>query len=417
MLSRSSQSVRRTLPAPAAFAAAIASFAAFFMAAGAPTPLLIVEQRQWGFSSASLTLAFGIYAIGLLLALLTVGGLSDYVGRRPVLIGALVLETVAFMVMLAATGIEAVVVARLIQGIATGAATSAFSSAVFELAPPRARAIAASVVSAAPAGGLGLGALVAGALARWSARPDAIMWGGLAIVTVLGAVAMSASPETIAPRRGALDSLRPTISLPADVRAPFRRAAPTLVAAWMMAALYMGLVPTILGAAFGIRSTFVDGATAFLEPAAAAAATLLSARFAPRTLLRAAAVTTSLGAVVFLAGLAAGALWLLDVAGLVGGVGFGASMAAAIRSTIPGTPAQRRAGVFAAIYTVSYLAFGVPTIVSGRLAGVFGLMPVVVVLASVIAVLAAAGLAVTSRAGEPGAARTPRRGRRAPTPQ
>ena len=47
---------------------------------------------EWGFPVWLLTIAFAIYAIALLAALLIAGSLSDYIGRRPVLIGALAVE-------------------------------------------------------------------------------------------------------------------------------------------------------------------------------------------------------------------------------------------------------------------------------------------------------------------------------------
>ena len=70
-----------TLSPTASFAGVTAAFAAFFFAAGAPTPLLALRQEQWGFSSG--TIAFSVYALGLLVALLVAGSLSDHIGRRP----------------------------------------------------------------------------------------------------------------------------------------------------------------------------------------------------------------------------------------------------------------------------------------------------------------------------------------------
>ena len=78
---------RHSLPPAAAFGGTGLAFAGVTLAAGAPTPLLVLFEHEWGFHAGILTLAFAIYAFGLLLALLVVGSLSDYIGRRPVLIG------------------------------------------------------------------------------------------------------------------------------------------------------------------------------------------------------------------------------------------------------------------------------------------------------------------------------------------
>ncbi|HMO28031.1 MAG TPA: MFS transporter, partial [Enterovirga sp.] len=50
-------------------------------AAGAPTPLYVVSQQQWGFPTSTLTLVFAAYVLGLLATILVVGALSDHVGR------------------------------------------------------------------------------------------------------------------------------------------------------------------------------------------------------------------------------------------------------------------------------------------------------------------------------------------------
>lgn len=58
----------------------------FLAASTAPTPLYHLYQDQLHFSAAVLTLIFGVYALSLLAALLTVGSLSDHLGRKPVIL-------------------------------------------------------------------------------------------------------------------------------------------------------------------------------------------------------------------------------------------------------------------------------------------------------------------------------------------
>ena len=109
---------RSRLPPAASFTAMTAAFAAFFIAAGAPTPLLPIYEANWNFPASMVTLAFGVYAIALLLTLLIVGSLSDHIGRRPLLIGALALELVSMLVFLVSPSITWLVAARVIQGVA-----------------------------------------------------------------------------------------------------------------------------------------------------------------------------------------------------------------------------------------------------------------------------------------------------------
>ncbi|MCO6007008.1 hypothetical protein NE236_18635 [Actinoallomurus purpureus] len=96
---------RRLLAPSTAFAASGAVFAALYVAAGAPTPLLVVFEQQWRFPAWMLTVAFASYALGLLAALLVAGSLSDHVGRRPVLIGSLLVELGAMLMFVFASNI------------------------------------------------------------------------------------------------------------------------------------------------------------------------------------------------------------------------------------------------------------------------------------------------------------------------
>ena len=66
-----------------------------------------------------LTTVFGIYAFALL-ASLVVGGLSDHVGRRPVLIGAFVLEAASMSLFLNARGVGWLLAARVVQASRPG---------------------------------------------------------------------------------------------------------------------------------------------------------------------------------------------------------------------------------------------------------------------------------------------------------
>ncbi len=116
-----------------------ASIILFFLAgSSAPTPLYALYQAQWGFSPITVTVIFGIYALAVLAALLTVGSLSDYIGRRPVLFVATLLQAAAMWVFARAHGVNELIVARIMQGIATGGAASAIGRGCWTSIAPRA---------------------------------------------------------------------------------------------------------------------------------------------------------------------------------------------------------------------------------------------------------------------------------------
>src|SRR4249919_79173 len=73
-----------------------------FAASGAaPTTLYQRYQEVFGLTPFVLTVIFGAYVLSLLGALLTVGSLSDYIGRRPA-IAALALNVAAMILFISA---------------------------------------------------------------------------------------------------------------------------------------------------------------------------------------------------------------------------------------------------------------------------------------------------------------------------
>ncbi len=83
------------IPRAAAFWVMGALLGLLMIAAAAPSPLYAVYQADWHFSAATLTTVFAVYVVALLAAFLIAGRLSDHIGRRPVIIAALLTEIAA----------------------------------------------------------------------------------------------------------------------------------------------------------------------------------------------------------------------------------------------------------------------------------------------------------------------------------
>jgi len=139
----------------------------FLAASSAPTPLYASYQQAWGFSTFWLTLVFAVYALALLAALLVGGRLSDHLGRRPVILGALVLEILAMLLFHQAEGLADLVLARTLQGLATGIATSALGAALLDVDAER----GPWLNSLTPLLGMAVGALGCGLLVEFAPAP------------------------------------------------------------------------------------------------------------------------------------------------------------------------------------------------------------------------------------------------------
>ena len=94
----------------------------YLASASAPTPLYPVYQSKWGFSPVAITFVFGIYAIAVLGALLVTGRLSDYTGRRPVLIVATALAGCLYIPAFFVQAVWQLIVVRALVGLCLGAA-------------------------------------------------------------------------------------------------------------------------------------------------------------------------------------------------------------------------------------------------------------------------------------------------------
>ena len=125
--------VKGYLPRSAAFYLLASITISFLAGSVAPTPLYALYQAQWGFSPITVTFIFGIYALSVLIALLFVGRVSDHLGRRPVLIAATLAQAATMVIFATAGGVGDLVLARIIQGLATGAALGAVGAGMIDL--------------------------------------------------------------------------------------------------------------------------------------------------------------------------------------------------------------------------------------------------------------------------------------------
>ena len=380
------------LPTAVGFPLLAAVLFAFFFAAAAPTPLFVVFQHAWGFSASMLTVAFAIYAIALLISLLVAGSLSDHIGRRPVVLGALVLQAVAMGLFVLAEDIAGLIGARIVQGVATGIASGALSAAVVEAAPASRKRLGAMITSVSPLAGLAVGALLTGIAVKFTAQPVMLVFGVLAIVFAVGAAVVLWMPETVTPRPGALASLVPRVSIPVRARADFVRGLPVFIAVWALGGLYLSLAPSLMLHVFHIDNGVVNGLTvAVLSGFGALAPTLLGRFPAPRTVVFGAA-SIAIGLVLLLASLATKSLALFFVGTAIAGLGFGGAFSALVQTLAPLADSHERGELFAAIFVVCYLAFSLPAMLAGFLVKPLGLLNTVEGYAAVLLLIAAFGI-------------------------
>jgi MFS family permease len=380
----------RRLGRPAAFWCVAVLLVLMLAASGVPSPLYRVYQQEFGFSSGVLTTIFGIYALALLVSLLVVGGLSDHVGRRPVLVVAFLLEAASMVLFLASDGVGWLLAARVVQGLATGALTSTLGAAVLDL-QSRERPWGAFINSASPGLGLSLGAVGAGLLVQYVSSPTDWVFAVLTVVFVLASIGtLLLLPETSARLPGAVSSLRPRVHVPPANRPPFLGALPILVACWAVGGLYASLGPSLLVDVFGIDNHLAGGLLILALNGTGVLGSLAMGKAAPARSLVVGALIFAVGVAGTVASLFADSVTALFVAAVVTGFGFGAAFLGAVATITAGVASGHRAGLLASIFVVGYLAFSIPSIVAGVAVGGIGLQRTAEIYGIVVIVLALA---------------------------
>jgi len=380
---------RRTVPRAAAFWLLAAVLFLLFIASAAPSPLYRVYQAQWRFSATTLTVIFAVYALVLLITLLLFGSLSDYLGRRRVIAVGLALAAAACGLFLVADGPGVLLAARAVQGVAVGVATGALGAALIDLQPAGSgRGPLAS--SAVPGAGLAVGALGTSALVQYAPDPTHLVWWVLLGAFLAGIGVVLVLPEPATTRPGVLHSLRPRVGVPRDARGVFAIAVPCIVAVWALGGLYLSLGPSLAVELTASPDLLWGGLVIFLLSGTGAAAATAFRSAVPATAMLTGCLFLLAGVAVTLAGIATTTAAAFLAGTAVAGVGFGVAFLGAFRSTVEMAAPGDRAGLIAAVYIVSYLAFSIPAVIAGAATARFGLHDTAVVYSAAIVALVAA---------------------------
>ncbi|MGW7244449.1 MFS transporter [Streptomyces sp. NPDC054804] len=322
-----------------------------------PTPLYPLYQAHDGFSTFTVTVVFAVYALGVLASLLLAGHVSDWLGRKRVMVWALALELVAAVLFLAVPSLPVLIVARLVTGLGVGMLTATATAYLQELHGahrPGSSARRFEVVSTvANIGGLGFGTLVSGVIAQYLGAPLRVPYAVFAVVLLMGAVAVALTPETV--RRPAV---RP-------VYRPQRVGSTHGVPGYFVAGvagftsmavfgLFTSVVPAFVGGILHHPSRALAGLVVFAVFAAAAAAQAATVRLGVRTRWYAGLLAQAVGMAVLAFGVHFASLPVFLLAGIIAGAGAGVLFKSAIGHVAgtadPGGRGEALAGLFLASY-------------------------------------------------------------------
>ncbi|MFG3026584.1 MFS transporter [Streptomyces sp. NPDC048254] len=354
--------VRRT-GGSAALALLASIIVSFLAASSAPTPVYALYAARWHFSPITTTVVFGVYAVVVLTALLVLGRASGHLGRRPVLLAALALQVIAMVVFSMAGGVGALIIGRVLQGIATGGALGALGAAMLDI--DRERGTRANAV--APGLGSGVGALLSGLVVQYLPAPTHLVYLVFIGVFALQAAGVAVLPDTGGRAPGLRSSLVPELAVPQRLRGPLLAVAPVLFAVWSLGGFYGSLAPALARELSGSGSAVIGGLGLFVLTVVSSATAVSLARTPPRAVMFFGITLLVLGSLGTLTAVGLSSFAGFFAGTFVSGVGFGAGFQGGMRTVVPLVAEHERAGVLSAVYVVCYLGMSLPAVIAGVL--------------------------------------------------
>lgn len=180
--------------------------------------LQLFVRDELGGSRAAVGLSVGAFSVSALLVRPFVGRAIDAKGRRPFLLGALVLVLLSSLGFLLADSLAAVVALRLVHGVAGGTFYTTAAAVATDLAPPERRASAIARFSLFLYAGFAIGPALAESLAGGVGFPAVwLVAAGLALGATAFVAALPESGEPAIARRAELGPTARRLLHPAAV--------------------------------------------------------------------------------------------------------------------------------------------------------------------------------------------------------
>lgn len=357
----------RGAPLRLAFISAVLALVSAFAAVGSTIPLFNLYRAEDGFTNAGISVTVVAYSATTLATLLTLGRLSNYLGRRPVSIASLGVLILGCVVLLNVHELGVLIVGRLLMGLGAGLASSSLPTYIVDAAPARPAWLASVASSQTVMLGLAVGAITSGALVQFGPWPRGLVYLVVIGLLLVSGVLIALSPDTVTRAPGALRSLRPSVRVPAGARYLLPSAAAVLLATWAAGAFYQAFVPALVENQLHTASPLVLGLVfaAYMGPSALGAP--LGSRLTPAAAQRLGMIAFTAGMIGIITAITTGTLVLFIAATIVAGIAQGIAISAATRGLLQGSTLRDRAPIFSVVYLLSYSGATVPALIAGQL--------------------------------------------------
>jgi len=331
------------------------------MGSSVPTPLYPLYQARLHLPSFTTTAIFFAYVVGVLSALLIGGRLADRVrDRRKLMLPALGMVAMGAVLLALAQGLGMLLAGRLLAGMGTGTLTGAANAALLDLEPPQHKQRAALFGTAAFTLGSILGPILSGLALQSGFYPLVAPFLVIVSITLAAGYGLWRQPL----RRAATPAqTSPSHAAHAAPRAlPARRVAQLMLLScislsivWGVGSSLMAMGPSLGEKLLHIHDYALSGYASSLLAACAGAAQFFSQRAASSSAFRYGNMVFATGLACAIASLLLTQAWLMGVAVLITGLGFGAAFIGAAGIVNQIAPPQRRGLMVSLFYIAGYI--------------------------------------------------------------
>ncbi|HEY0249733.1 MAG TPA: MFS transporter [Gryllotalpicola sp.] len=356
-----------------------------------PTPLYPIYERQDGFPAYVITIVFAAYAVGVMVALYLAGHVSDWLGRRRLVIASVAIEALAAVLFLFWNDLSGLLVARFVTGVGIGTLTATATAHLAELRsvshPQENGARAGMVATVVNTGGLALGPILGGLVAQLLPAPVFTPFVIFLVLLILAIVFVAFVPETVDTVAARRPYAPQRVRIPAEARATFGAAAIGAAAAFSVFGFFTALTASIVIGLLHLQSPLVAGVVVFATMGASAVSQFVFARFSQRRQLQLGVALMIIGlGLVAVVGLAP-TLALFLLGGIVAGAGVGLVFKSAIGVAAASAGPDNRGEVLSGMFLAAYAGLTVPVIAVGVALAFFPIPDVLLVFALAVLVV------------------------------
>lgn len=340
-----------------------------FVTAATAIPMMAYWVHDLGLSSSEVAMSVVSYFAGCVLTLILFARLSNFLGRKPVVIAALAFGAIACYLFSVGQSASDLYIGRFLQGLSCGLATSACMSWVVDTAPPARAWLGTAMTSAGPNIGLSFGTLLTGLIIEYNVLNPTLLFDACVallifciVLAVLGTETMRLGTESIG------QVLIPKIAIPARLRRLFILSITAFIGTWGVSSFFQGFSAQFAQIVFGESSVLLAAITYLLLIIPIAVFGLISGRFNPSKtlLLMSTGFLFGAGGVFLTLDMQSPTLFMIFV--VICGAAQGGTCCSGLKLLLMDATLRERAGLISALYLGAYVGSGIPNFSIGQLA-------------------------------------------------